>query len=202
MRATPGRDHRPSSSLGGGSRRAAGPHAPARQARRLTAPLRLLTTRPQQRNAITTAVSQPLCLRATDRPADGYYEWVAGPDGTKTPYFIRPRAGGVLAMAGLYELWCDPHRPHADPTAWLWSAVIITTRAVGELRHLHDRMPVFVEPEHYAAWLDPGRTDPVVARALLAPAPPGRLVAHPVSPAVGNVANNGPQLAVPLPAFP
>jgi putative SOS response-associated peptidase YedK len=156
---------------------------------------------------VETAATKPAYRRALAArrcllPADGYYEWGAGPDGTKTPYFIRPRAGGVLAMAGLYELWRDPHRPHADPTGWLWSAVIITTRAVGELRQLHDRMPVFAEPEHYAAWLDSGRTDPVAARALLAPAPPGRLVAHPVSPAVGNVANNGPQLAAPLPAFP
>jgi putative SOS response-associated peptidase YedK len=78
--------------------------------------------------------------------------------------------------------------------------VIITTRAIDELGHLHDRMPVVVETEHYAAWLDPRRTDPVAARALLAPPPPGRLGYHPVSRAVGNVANNGPQLAEPVPS--
>src|SRR5664280_2226336 len=164
MRATPGRDHRPSSSLGGGSRRAAGPHAPARQARRLTAPLRLLTTRPQQRNAITTAVSQPLCLRATDSPADGYYEWQRTPASGKTPHFLRPRDRGVLAFAGLYKLWCDPARPPADPTAWLWTTTIRTTAAIPRLAHLHDRMPVTVAPARYA-WLGPGRTDPAAAAA-------------------------------------
>lgn len=55
--------------------------------------------------------------------------------------------------------------------------------------------------KRYAAWLDPGRTDPAAARALLALPAPGRLVAHPVSRAVGNVANNGPQLTEPVPAL-
>jgi putative SOS response-associated peptidase YedK len=107
----------------------------------------------------------------------------------------------VLALAGLYELWRNPAKHRDDPTAWLWSAVIITTRALEELRHLHDRVPVLVEPEHYTAWLDPRRTDPVAARALLAHPPAGRLGYHPVSRAVGNVANNGPQLAEPVPLF-
>jgi putative SOS response-associated peptidase YedK len=101
-------------------------------------------------------------------------------------------------MAGLYELWRDPGRPPEDPGAWLCSATIITTRAFDELGHRHDRMPMFVEPACYAAWLDLRRTDPTAARALLVPAAPGRLEPHPVSRAVGDVANNGPQLATPL----
>jgi putative SOS response-associated peptidase YedK len=88
-------------------------------------------------------------------------------------------------------------RPVADAR---WSAVILTTRAIDELTQLHDRMPVVVEPAHHAAWLDPGCTDPLAARALLGPTPPGRLAAYPVSRAVGNVANNGPQLTAPVPA--
>ena len=44
-------------------------------------------------------------------PADGYYEWYATAQLTKAgkprkqPFFIRPTDGGVLAMAGLYEIW-------------------------------------------------------------------------------------------------
>ena len=37
-------------------------------------------------------------------------------------------------------------------------------------------------------------------RALLVPAAPGRLQAYPVSTAVNNVRNNGPELLEPLPA--
>ena len=47
-------------------------------------------------------------------PADGYFEWYptsqtnARGKPVKQPFFIRPRDGGVLAMAGLYEIWRDP----------------------------------------------------------------------------------------------
>jgi putative SOS response-associated peptidase YedK len=41
---------------------------------------------------------------------------------------------------------------------------------------------------------DPGRL-----RNLLTPAAPGRLEAYPVSPAVNNVRNNGPELIEPPP---
>jgi putative SOS response-associated peptidase YedK len=118
---------------------------------------------------VETVATRPAYRRAQAArrcllPADGYYEWSAGPDGAKTPYFLAPRDGGVLAMAGPYELWRDPARHRDDPAVWLWSAVILTTRAIDELGHLHDRMPVLVAPADYAAWLDPRRTDPVTAR--------------------------------------
>ena len=44
-------------------------------------------------------------------PADGYFEWYGEVKGKKQPFFIRPADGGVLAMAGLYELWRDPSVP-------------------------------------------------------------------------------------------
>ena len=44
-------------------------------------------------------------------PADGYFEWYGEEKGKKQPFFIRPADGGVLAMAGLYELWRDPRCP-------------------------------------------------------------------------------------------
>ena len=56
-------------------------------------------------------------------PADGYFEWYPTEEKTKAgkpkkqPYFIRPTDGGVLAMAGLYEIWRDPTRDEDDPDA-------------------------------------------------------------------------------------
>lgn len=133
-------------------------------------------------------------------PADGYYEWYVGENGAKTPFFVRPRDGGVLAMAGLYELWRDPEAPAGDPGGRLWTATVLTTEATDELGRLHSRMPLLVRPEHHAAWLDPGRRDPAALRDLLVPAAPGLLEAYPVSAAVGNVRNNGPRLTDPLPS--
>lgn len=133
-------------------------------------------------------------------PADGYYEWFTPDGGRKQPWFIHPADGGVLAMAGLYELWRDPSRPRDDEDAWLWTSAVLTTTAEDGLGHLHDRMPLMLERERYDEWLDPSVTDPVALLALLTPAAPGRLQAHPVSRRVGDVRSNGPDLVVPVPA--
>ena len=140
-------------------------------------------------------------------PADGYYEWAAAAGaapagrgrGRSQPFFIHPRDGGVLAFAGLYEVWQDRSRDPDDPDARLWTCTVLTTAAQGDLRRIHDRMPLVVPPERYGAWLDPGLTDPEELRGLLAPPPPDRLVAVPVSTAVNSVRNNGPHLIEPLP---
>ena len=139
-------------------------------------------------------------------PADGYYEWYPTDQRTKAgkqlkqPFFIRPREGSVMAMAGLYEIWRDPTRDEDDPQRFRWTCTVLTTRAEDTVGHIHDRMPLLVEPERYAAWLDPTASDPDTLTGLLVPAAPGRLEAYPVSTAVNNVRNNGPELLDPLPA--
>jgi putative SOS response-associated peptidase YedK len=132
-------------------------------------------------------------------PADGYFEWLRV-DGRKQPYFVRPRDGGVLAMAGLYEMWRDPTRDADDPHRWFWTVAVVTTAAEEGLGWLHDRMPLVVPPERYAAWLDPEPPDEARLRGLLTQPPAGRLTAYPVSPEVNTVANNFPRLLDPVPA--
>lgn len=160
-----------------------------------------------QKPSFRSAFAKRRCLL----PADGYYEWYTPEDRPgvprdskgkprKQPFFIRPRDGGVLAMAGLYELWRDPTRDEDDPDAWLWTTTILTTEAVDGLGRIHDRMPLLVEPERYAEWLDPHRTKADEVRDLLVPAAPGLLEAFPVSTLVNSVRNNGPQLLEPIEA--
>jgi putative SOS response-associated peptidase YedK len=136
-------------------------------------------------------------LRRCLLPADGYFEWYtlrdAGRKPRKQPFFIRPRDGGIMAMAGLYELWRSPDGE------WVWSCTVITTAATDDLGRIHDRMPMVVAPERWDAWLDPTRTSPEEARALLVPAMAGTMEAYPVSSAVNNVRNNGAELIQPLP---
>jgi putative SOS response-associated peptidase YedK len=178
---------------------------------------------------VETAHEKPAFRRAFARrrcllPADGYFEWYVPESEAgkkrprKQPFFIRPADGGVLAMAGLYELWRDPEVPDDAPGAWVWSATVITTQAEDDLGHIHDRMPMLVEPDGWGAWLDPDLTAPEEVRALLVPATPShegagrrvsgpggdgtpvrRLEAVPVSTAVNRVTNNGPELVEPLP---
>ena len=135
-------------------------------------------------------------------PADGFYEWYTDEQGRKQPYFIRRRDGGSLAMAGLYELWRDDSKADDDPDAWLWTSTVLTTEAVDDVGRIHDRMPLLVEPDAWERWLDPEADDPAEARSLLIPAAPGLLEAYPVSKAVNNVRNDGPELVEPLAAEP
>lgn len=137
-------------------------------------------------------------------PADGYFEWYPTSQTTasgkprKQPFFIRPRDHGVVAMAGLYEIWRDPERADDDPDRFRWTCTVLTTEAEDDLGHIHDRMPMMVEPERWSAWLDPtARGDAL--RELLVPAAPGALEAYPVATLVNNVRNNGPELVEPLP---
>jgi putative SOS response-associated peptidase YedK len=136
-------------------------------------------------------------------PADGYFEWYGEVKGKKQPFFIRPADCGVLAMAGLYELWRDPSVPaDAETDPWLWTVTVLTTTATDDLGRIHDRMPLLVEKQRYAEWLDPAVDDPDELRGLLVPAAPGLLTAYPVATTVNNVKNNGPELVDPLPAEP
>lgn len=138
-------------------------------------------------------------------PADGYYEWYPTSQLTrsgkavKQPFFIRRRDHGVLAMAGLYEIWRDPELPDDDPGRFRWTCTVLTTDAPDELGRIHDRMPLLVEPAQWGAWLDPRHPGDPALLDLLVPAAPGRLEAYPVGQRVNNVRNNGPELLEPVP---
>jgi putative SOS response-associated peptidase YedK len=144
-------------------------------------------------------------------PADGYFEWYPTEQRTKAgkpvkqPFFIHPADGSVMAMAGLYEIWRDPTRDDDDPRRFRWTCTVLTTTAEDAVGHIHDRMPLLVERDRWAEWLDPtgsAGSSGEDLRRLLVPAAPGRLEAYPVSTAVNNVRNNGPELLDPLQSEP
>lgn len=127
-------------------------------------------------------------------PAEGYFEWytygeTASGKPLKQPWFIAPRDGSLLAMAGLYEFWKDP-----ATSEWLTTCTVITTEATDAVGHIHDRMPMTVDPNAWSAWLDPHLTDPAEAKALLGVLQGDALRAYPVAQAVGSVRNNAPTL--------
>lgn len=137
--------------------------------------------------AFRTSLSKRRCLL----PADGWFEWRRDPDG-KQPFFMHRTDGASIGMAGLWSTWRDPS---ADPDAPpLVTCAVITTDAVGELASVHDRMPLLLGPDDWAAWLDPDRSD--VADLLVTP-PRDLLDAlelRPVSNKVNSVRNNSPDL--------
>ena len=149
------------------------------------------------------AYKRALAVRRCLLPADGYFEWYPTEEKTKAgkpkkqPFFIHPKDGSPLAMAGLYEIWRDPTKDDDADDRFLWTCTVITTDAPDDLGKIHDRMPLMVERDRWAAWLDP-RTDKDSVLDLLVPAAPGRLEAYPVSTMVNAVKNNGPELLEPL----
>lgn len=113
-------------------------------------------------------------------PADGFYEWMAGPrsGSRRTPQHIAMADGSLFGFAGIYERWRSEEGEVID------SCAIITTDANALLRPIHDRMPVIVPPEHYARWIDPANAD---VADLLVPYTATPMTYHAVSPRVGNV---------------
>jgi putative SOS response-associated peptidase YedK len=153
-----------------------------------------------------TVATKPAFRRAFARhrcllPADGFYEWEKSGDPkkpAKQPYYIRREDGGVLAFAGLYELWRDKDRPDDDPDSWLWTATIITTRAEDEVGRIHDRMPMVIERARWADWLDPTAASAEALHGLMTPAASVHLTTYPVSTEVNSVRHNGPGLIEPM----
>lgn len=146
-----------------------------------------------QKPAFKAAAARRRCLV----PALGYYEWQKTDQG-KVAHFLHDPDGHLLAMAGLYELWRDASLPDDDPGRWLWTCTIITQQATDLLGAIHDRNPVVVPAELRADWLDCSSDDPETASRLLEQIPEARLEPYPVSPDVGNVGNNGPELIEPV----
>jgi putative SOS response-associated peptidase YedK len=129
-------------------------------------------------------------------PADGFYEWQARPGHSKQPFHVTRGDGGLFAFAGLCSVW---HRGEADE---LRTCTIVTTAANQRMAPLHDRMPVILARGAEATWLD--RATPIEAlQPLLNGLTDEQTHLRPVSSAVNDVRNDGPEcLADAPPAEP
>ena len=82
-------------------------------------------------------------------PADGFYEWEPLAVKQKQPWLIHMPDQLPFAMAGLWESWKSPD--NSDDL--LISCTVLTTEANADMRPIHDRMPVILQPEQYDTWL-------------------------------------------------
>ncbi|MCB1554574.1 MAG: SOS response-associated peptidase [Xanthomonadales bacterium] len=121
-------------------------------------------------------------------PSSGYYEWKVLEDGSKQPYFIFPEAP-LMHFAGLFS-----ERIDADG-APRFSYTILTQPASTRLTPVHDRQPVILRPDEFAAWMTGDRER---ATALIEAERVPDVQFHRVSKAVGSSRSQGPQLIEPL----
>ncbi len=116
--------------------------------------------------------------------ADGYYEWQQLDTGGKQPHWISPAQGGLLQLAGLWEV---NSRATGKP---LETCTIITTAANSSLSSLHDRMPVVLDGAQAQGWMD-AACQAEDAYALLGPAADDVLQARAVGQYVNNARHEG-----------
>ncbi len=152
------------------------------------------TPRPPLINArAETVAEKPLFRRAFAHtrcliPADGFYEWqeVSG-QRSKQPFYIHRRDETLFAFAGLYTA-------HAGRA----TVAIITTAPNAVVAPIHDRMPVILDADDDAFWLDPAVRAPEALLPLLRPSPEGELEAYPISSRISSVRNEGLEIVRPL----
>ena len=145
---------------------------------------------------IETVIDKPAFREAIRRrrcvlPADGWYEWARLDDGRRIPHFLSDPDGGLLGLAGVWEVWRDAEGRE------LRSVAILTGAAPPDLAHVHDRAPMVLQPATWRQWIDP-ESPAAVVRGLLHPTPAGTIRLWPVSERVGDVRENDSALTTPV----
>ncbi|MEO8725293.1 MAG: SOS response-associated peptidase [Acidobacteriaceae bacterium] len=132
------------------------------------------------RPAFAEAFRRRRCLIA----ADAFYEWKRS-GRVRQPFLIELSGGQTFGLAGIWEC--------ADVAR----CCIITTECNDLLRPIHDRMPVIVPQNDYAAWLNPAG-ELSALKPLLKPFPAEEMQMYPVSTAVNRAGYDGADCVVPV----
>jgi putative SOS response-associated peptidase YedK len=101
-------------------------------------------------------------------PLNGWYEWT-GEKRKKTAWRIVPKAGGLLAFAAIYDVWTGPGGIEVPQVA------TVTCEPSADVRDIHHRMGVLLEPDQFKTWLTADETD---LGPLMQPYPDGMLNAE------------------------
>lgn len=134
------------------------------------------------RHSWDLAVRERRCLV----PANGFYE--LNESGEKRAFYGEPKSKSIVAFAGIYSSREGPDGTVHDTYA------ILTTEPNQDMPDSRMRMPIIINPEDEARWLDPTVTDDGSIYVMLRPAPSGSLNAYEVSPAVHSPKMNQPDL--------
>ena len=115
--------------------------------------------------------------------ADGFFEWKKT-GSTKQPFYICRKDQQPFCLAGLWESW-----QNEDQTA-IQTCTVLTTSANEFMAPLHDRMPVFLEPNQFERWLDKTSHLADTIQPMMSPLSTDSLQAHPVSTLVNRPGND------------
>jgi len=93
-------------------------------------------------------------------PASGFFEWT-GPKTDRTPHYFSAADGSLLGIAGLWESWQSSEGEEVT------SCTMVVRDADEWTARYHDRMPSFLQPDDFDAWLSGS-----VGKELLRKTPP------------------------------
>ena len=130
------------------------------------------------------------CLVITD----GYYEWKKVSNKSKIPYRIQLASEKLFAFAGLWEKYQD------EDNSTIYSFTIVTTESSEKTAHIHERMPVILNPDTEKIWLN-NQSSVSDHLELLQPYPTEKIKYYSVSNLVNNVRNDSTELITPAPAM-
>lgn len=136
-------------------------------------------------------------------PADGFFEWEKLASGKKQPWWIRMQDEEPFAMAGLWETWSPKTKSVTTneglpgESKAIQSCTILTINANADMQTLHDRMPVILPIEAWAAWLNP-TTVKTELEILLKPFENGHLIRTAVSTIVNRPIVDAPECIAPV----
>lgn len=145
-----------------------------------------------------TVMEKPMFRQAFKRrrcliPASGFYEWKAVPgQKSKQPFYISCRDGSPMSFAGIWDSALDENGYPIETCA------IITTDANDVLAPIHNRMPVILHRHDWQTWLQAGQVDDTVLIDLIRPYDAEPMQAWGVAHAVNKVANDNPELLLPI----
>jgi len=122
-------------------------------------------------------------------PATGFFEWQKL-GSAKQPFHIQRADRGLFAFAGIWD-----EAVLGDGSA-IEAFAILTTQPNRIMSPIHDRMPVILDSEAWATWLEADTTAKL--SALLIPAPDEILTAIPVGNRVNSAAHDDPACVEPL----
>ncbi len=142
-----------------------------------------------EKPAFKSAVRSRRCLV----PATGFYEWTAGADEARLPWYFSSPDGSPLVFAGIWQLW-SAKDGDADPIA---TVAIVTTGASDWMATTHHREPVQVSEADWPTWLGENEDK---AAPLMRAAPAGTYQVWRVDPTVNSNRAQGPELIAPLAA--
>ncbi|MFI5304086.1 MAG: SOS response-associated peptidase [Nitrospiria bacterium] len=125
-------------------------------------------------------------------PMSGFFEWKKEGTARKKPYCIRLKNEPIMSLAGIWEHWKSK-----EGTQSVTSYAIITTDANEAMQTIHKRMPLILDRNDEALWLDPENTDSVDLKKLLKPCPSDWMDFYPISTMVNSPKNNRPEILQP-----